>query len=107
MTLLENIKHTQRELENYVRQYCKGEYSWPESDVKRVLGLLEKEIDKEEQNPRIFAAYRDITVVSVRNYENTSLGKSISVLSKQLEAENDIYVNVGTLGMDFGKQDPI
>ena len=107
MILGENIKHTQKELEKYVSKYRDGEYRWPESDVKRVLDLLENEINKKEQNPRIFAAFRDITVVSVRNYENTALGKSISELSKQLNAENDIYPNVGALGMEFGKQDPI
>ncbi|MEM8940334.1 MAG: hypothetical protein AAGC64_13420 [Bacteroidota bacterium] len=107
MTLLENIKQTQQELERYVSQYFSGEYNWPESDVKRVLGLLEKEINKEKQNPRVFAAYRDITVVSIRNYENIPLGKSISALSKQLDVENDIYANTGVLGADFGKQDPV
>lgn len=107
MTLLENIKDTQQELEQYVGQYYGGVYSWPETDVKRVLDLLEKEINKQEQNPRVLAAYRDITVLSVRNYENTPLGKSISALSKQLANENDIYARVGVLGMDFGKQDPI
>ena len=107
MTLLENIKHTRQELEQFVDQYCNGEYDWPESHVKLVLDLLEKEIDKKDQNPRVFAAYRDITVVSVRNYENTPLGRSISALSKQLEAENSIYPKVGVLGLDFGKQDPV
>jgi len=107
MTLLESITHTQRELEQYVDKHYAGKYRWPESDVKKVLELLEKEVVKEEQNPRVYAAYRDITVVSIRNYEKTPLGNSISVLSQQLETESEIYKNVGALGMDFGKQDPI
>ena len=102
MTLLENIKYNRQELEQYVGQYCGGVYSWPETDVKRVLNLLEKETNKQEQNPRILAAYRDITVLSVRNYENKPLGKSISALSKQLAHENDMYARVGALGVDFG-----
>lgn len=95
------------ELDKYVLNYLNGEESWSTTDTRKVLETMKEFcIRNKPFNDRLIRAFIDISVVSIRNFENTNLGEAIYSLSSYFYEVLPEYQSYKPLGVDFGNGEP-
>lgn len=101
------IKTVLLELDNYVLNFLDGEEGWATSDTRKVLETMKEFCVRNKPfNDRLIRAFIDISVVSVRNFENTGLGDAIYSLSSYFSEVLPEYKSYEPLGGDFGNGEP-
>lgn len=101
------IKEVLLELDKYVLSFLDGEEGWATRDTRKVLETMKEFcISNKPFNDRLIRAFIDISVVSVRNFENTTLGEAIYSLSSYFYDVLPEYESYKPLGVDFGNGDP-
>jgi len=96
------------ELKDYVDKYTQGEFTWPETAVKKVLDLLKDDMSNNvNPNDRLLSAFHDIMVVSLRNHSDTELYQILKALEKEISIFFPKYLKLEPLRLDFGKGNPI
>lgn len=80
---------------------------WTLKIINKVLKSMKEEVDEKNQfGDRIIRGFKDVVVISSRNYEHSKLGDAINELSSCLNLTIPNYREYEPLGMDFGKQNP-
>ncbi|MDR7130078.1 hypothetical protein J2X69_002425 [Algoriphagus sp. 4150] len=101
------IKAVLLELDKYVLNYIDGEEGWATRDTREVLETMKDFCVRNKPfNDRLIRAFIDVSVVSVRNFENTTLGEAIYSLSSYFYEVLPEYKSYKPLGVDFGKGEP-